>query len=285
MAHGKKPAIMFYPKDWIYDTQLQQATFATQGIWMNLFCYMHQAPKRGTLTGSLPGLARLVGALADEFRGALEEIDALGIATVTGLSQDSHGTIAISNRRMVREEESRIDARDRQRESRENKVLSQDCHKEVTKKSHECHSRAPAATANASSNVVVSGKGDARGKPEPAPDVKRVCDHWTTKIGACKTVTDAKPWIAKRLGVQKQTNPKYHVAENTADELCAAIDRYALEREGADPEFTYAMRNFFNASKGYAAHYLDPNYKPPKAKAQTFSQTLSPACDPGPLPN
>ena len=74
------PAFLWYPRDWLTDTQVQQASFATQGVWMNLLCRMHLSPTRGVLIGTLEGLSRLISVNPDELKALFNELKALNIA-------------------------------------------------------------------------------------------------------------------------------------------------------------------------------------------------------------
>lgn len=46
---GKNPCILFYPKDWREDNNLQACSMTSQGVFINLMCIMHSSDKYGYL--------------------------------------------------------------------------------------------------------------------------------------------------------------------------------------------------------------------------------------------
>ena len=107
---AKVPAFQFYPADWMRDTQLQMASASSRGIWINLLCAMWWAPTRGKLTGTVEDLKKLANCTAEEMLAFLEEVKRYVFANVT----ERHTRITVMNRRMTREEKSRISNRLRQ---------------------------------------------------------------------------------------------------------------------------------------------------------------------------
>ncbi|MBW2066995.1 MAG: hypothetical protein JRJ03_18965, partial [Deltaproteobacteria bacterium] len=59
---GKPPAFQFYVRDWLSDPQLRLASPSTRGIWIDLLCFMWEAPERGVIEASYEQLGRMVGA-------------------------------------------------------------------------------------------------------------------------------------------------------------------------------------------------------------------------------
>ena len=42
-----RPAMMFFPKDWLTDMGLQNCSIGARGLWFEMLCYMFFSPKRG----------------------------------------------------------------------------------------------------------------------------------------------------------------------------------------------------------------------------------------------
>tara|TARA_R110000824_G_scaffold75947_11_gene192612 strand:- start:2717 stop:3457 length:741 start_codon:yes stop_codon:yes gene_type:complete len=98
---GKKPAMLFYPRDWLADPALNVCSLCAQGLWLRMICYMWESEKRGYLMVNGKALhpdqiCRLVGAgnRADEVLHWLDELKDAGVYSVT---EDG----IIYNRRMV----------------------------------------------------------------------------------------------------------------------------------------------------------------------------------------
>lgn len=120
---GKNPAFQFYPNDWLGDPELQQATASTRGIWINLLCHMWWSRARGILSGTISELSRLAGCTETEWIVFHEENSRLKFADVTLCNK----IVTVTNRRMVREEQSRISTRLRVKRFR-----NASCNAEVT---------------------------------------------------------------------------------------------------------------------------------------------------------
>jgi hypothetical protein len=96
---AKNPADQFYFADWLSDVELQQATSATRGIWMNALCHMWFSKIRGEISGSEESLVRLLNCTSDEFCHFLSENLALGFCYT---NKNLTGIITLRNRRMYR---------------------------------------------------------------------------------------------------------------------------------------------------------------------------------------
>jgi hypothetical protein len=104
---GKNPAFQFYPRDWLSDTELQQASAVTRGIWINLLSHMWFATDRGMVSGTLDEMRRLSGCSEPEWFVFYEQNCRLKFADVTFCD----GIVTVKNRRMVREEKERESTR------------------------------------------------------------------------------------------------------------------------------------------------------------------------------
>jgi hypothetical protein len=115
---GKAPAFQFYVRDWLSDPQLRATSTVSKGIWIDLLCFMWEAPERGKLDGVTAGqLAKMTGATLAEIEVFLSEAKTLKFASVT----ERDKKITLENRRMVREEKERKANADRQARFREKK--------------------------------------------------------------------------------------------------------------------------------------------------------------------
>ena len=104
---GKPPAFQFYVRDWLSDPQLRMASHDTKGVWIDLLCFMWEAPERGQLTGTPPELARMVGATDEVFGIFLDEAKRLKFADVTFCNNE----VTLINRRMARDQKNRNNTR------------------------------------------------------------------------------------------------------------------------------------------------------------------------------
>lgn len=102
---GKKPAMLFYPRDWLADPALNVCSLCAQGLWIRMLCYMWEAESRGYLTVNGKALhkgqvCRLVGQNDPESEVLhwLKELEDAGVYSV-----DERG--AIFSRRIVGDQE------------------------------------------------------------------------------------------------------------------------------------------------------------------------------------
>ena len=125
---GKQPAFQFYPGDWRRDTEVQMASLATRGVWIEMLCCMWYAKERGKLQGTPESLSRLIGCTTDELILAIKEIEELKIGTVTRNANVTkrNNEITVINRRMYRDEQNRINNLKRQQKFRERKQQGKD---------------------------------------------------------------------------------------------------------------------------------------------------------------
>lgn len=158
---GKLPAFQFYPGDWMKDPSVRSVSLAARGLWLDMLCLMFESDRRGylQLAGqpiSAEQLARMVGEAPETIRPLLQELKTSGV-----FSSTEHGVIY--SRRLVREEQERVAARIRKRESRNRERESG--HNNVTVMSHPCPED------EVEDKISSSGGGDARGGGRPPPEV------------------------------------------------------------------------------------------------------------------
>jgi len=108
---AKSPAFQFYVKDWLSDPQLKMASHSTKGIWVDMLCYMWDAPERGELVGTEEQIIRLLGAKEGDFRLFCDEAKTLAFCY---FSVTDSLLVTVRNRRMFREEKERENNRIRQ---------------------------------------------------------------------------------------------------------------------------------------------------------------------------
>ena len=102
---GKAPAFQFYPGDWIQDTRI--LTPLTRGVWIDMLCFMWRSEERGTISGSVDQLARLLSCTRQEIETAINELSVTRIADVTKCND----VVTVTNRRMAKEEKERKNTR------------------------------------------------------------------------------------------------------------------------------------------------------------------------------
>jgi len=124
---AKKPAFQFYPRDWLADPQLRQASPATRGIWIDCLCFMWESSERGKLVGTPESLSRLLGITPEEFKAFLDEIMLLDVGDVTLCNKK----VTLANRRMVRDENARNNTKKRVQRHRQ-KRCNGTCNGDVT---------------------------------------------------------------------------------------------------------------------------------------------------------
>lgn len=95
----KAPAFQFYVRDWLSDPQLRMASHQTKGIWIDMICFMWEAPERGVITGKVNDICRMIGLKSTELDEFLVDAQRLDFASVR-FCQDE---VRIENRRMVRD--------------------------------------------------------------------------------------------------------------------------------------------------------------------------------------
>jgi hypothetical protein len=104
---AKLPAIQFYPADWRKDPGVQSLTYHQRGVWFEIICLMHESPRRGVL------LMPNGKSMTDEVLGRILGLDKQNITTTLtailecGVADREPETEALTNRRMIRDEELR----------------------------------------------------------------------------------------------------------------------------------------------------------------------------------
>jgi hypothetical protein len=103
---NKRPAILFYPGDWLRDTGLRLCSIEARGLWMDMICYMHDCVPYGYLKVNHKvihdvNLASMIGVNLDILQRLLKELIDFGVCGVDGEG-------CYFSRRMVRDEELRL---------------------------------------------------------------------------------------------------------------------------------------------------------------------------------
>lgn len=107
---AKAPAFQFYVRDWLSDPQLRMCSFATKGMWIDVLCYMWEAPERGVIQGTEEELSRMLGATNGDLSKFLEEAESTKFVSVTVHNKK----ITLTNRRMAREAKDKKNNAERQ---------------------------------------------------------------------------------------------------------------------------------------------------------------------------
>ena len=119
---GKAPAFQFYVKDWLSDPQLKQCSFSTKGIWIDLLCFMWDAPERGKLESTVNRLCKMIGARKSEFELFITEATELSFCDISVTGNGPSQDVTLINRRMNREVKQKENNRLRQQRHREKRV-------------------------------------------------------------------------------------------------------------------------------------------------------------------
>ena len=97
---GRQPYIPFYIGDYLKDTRV--LPLSVRGLWVDLICFMWDAPHRGELVGTLDEVARMVGCDAKEAEFALNLLKQKKTADIDLLPS---GEFRIVSRKMKRDHE------------------------------------------------------------------------------------------------------------------------------------------------------------------------------------
>lgn len=89
---NKRPAFLFFPRDWQTDPELRSCSLEARGLWIELMCVMHFSSRRGyLLTGGQPTTARQlanqVGAPEATVVRGLGELEQAGVLARTGTGE------------------------------------------------------------------------------------------------------------------------------------------------------------------------------------------------------
>ena len=114
MAKGKAPAMQFYVREWLSDPQLRQADPATRGIWIDLLCFMWDAPRRGIIQAEYSKLALMVAVKPEQLDFFIKEATELRFCDISVTDIALSQIVTITNRRMFREDIDRENNRLRQ---------------------------------------------------------------------------------------------------------------------------------------------------------------------------
>ncbi len=313
----KNPAFLFYPKDWISDTQLQQTTFQTRGIWMELLMRMHLGPRRGEITGRLDSLSRMIGCDVGVFCVAIREILSFGVGDIFKLSQECPATLSdiaegsdelfvVRNRRMVRDEKTRVYERERKRLQRCGDSSSDQpgflppqqekiaCPGSVPVLSRTCPGDVPSrarpgtATATAYGSASGTGEGDREervqgGKPQGAasgdngrthpkaktgspPEALALRDQWNEQVRKANGLNADDTGAAAIPWMVRRHRDDGLTWEAMARAQANYARQAALDLAGGSPR-PVALRNFWG-SDYRAEAYLAEDWQPSASRAR-----------------
>jgi hypothetical protein len=134
MSKRSLPWLQFYPSDWLSDS-VAGCSLAAQGLWLRMLFVAHKSQRYGYLEAdgkAIPDeqLARRCGcASSEEYRSLLAELFSAGVPART-----TEGVIY--SRRMVRDQQERDSAAERQRRHRSHAPVTLMSRGEVRCQSH-----------------------------------------------------------------------------------------------------------------------------------------------------
>lgn len=171
---GKAPAFQFYVRDWLADPQLRMASASTRGIWIDLLCYMWEAPVRGEISGTHEELRRLLNVDNDVYNLWITEAEKLQFCTV--IIRDKN--VIVQNRRMFRDANAKI-----------NHALAQDRYRERQKSDREV---TPPSSSSSSTSKNINKNSQS--------------EFFKTNIfeGLCKKCEGGQTWIYKTRSGRKK---------------------------------------------------------------------------------
>lgn len=138
MSKRSLPWLQFYPADWESDSNAG-CSLPAQGLWLRMICVMHTSQPYGYLEidgRPIPDelMFRRCGCVSvEEYRNLLVELFSAGVP-----SRSSEGVIY--SRRMVRDQQERDSAADRQRRHRSHASVTAMSRGEVRSQSHKSES-------------------------------------------------------------------------------------------------------------------------------------------------
>lgn len=105
--------------------------------------------------------------------------------------------------------------------------------------------------------------GESRPDPKQAPEVESVLNLWAELFGSDPTRTDARIWVARRLGLVRQSKGHEVTPYQLAD-LERAVRNYRVYLTAQGHDKAYAVRNFFNAQHAYCDAFTAADWQPPR---------------------
>lgn len=239
---GKAPAFQFYVRDWLSDPQLRMASLTTRGIWIDLLCFMWDAPDRGEIKSTLDKIARMVGASNGDLTLFLEEAQALRFCYAV---TDDNKNITVRNRRMHREANEKNNNRLRQKRFRD----KQKSNAEVTPLSS-------TASSTASVKIKKLNKKDRLKAAE-------IYDFYIDKIGPVQK--------SKQRAIE---NISSHLNEFLFENLKQSILNYKTITFERDPNYRKDPANFFSKREKFFVDYLPDNFQLPEGNQDDVFRRL-----------
>lgn len=181
---GKPPAFQFYVRDWLSDPQLKQCSFSTKGMWIDLLCFMWEAPERGVIKGTIESIKRMLGATDQEMEIFLNEVTFFCFANVTCNSDVTfcNTEVTIINRRMWREQQNREKTRKRVQKHREKKGCNGECNIDVTPPSSSSSSCTKVHNRLSEDNQNPEDFGPEKSTEKPTKKLGKNSKHFSEKI-------------------------------------------------------------------------------------------------------
>ena len=215
---GKAPAFQFYIRDWLSDPQLRATSTSTKGIWIDLLCFMWEAPDRGRLVDvTVEQVAKMTGATVGEVNIFLSEANTLKFATVT----ERDKKVTVENRRMVREERERRANAERQSRFRAKKQTPNNgqSNEKVTSLSSSSSSTSSSTSTSSQKN---RGSKDPLGQTTPTPSNGKLSAEQQARFDRFWAVYPKKRAKGQALNAWKKIRPD----ETLAGQIVNAVEQW-----------------------------------------------------------
>jgi hypothetical protein len=247
----KRPAMLFYPGDWLKDPAVRRLSLTSRAIWFDLLCFMFEGEERGSITGTPKELARLVGATAGEFRTFLVEAENTRLCDFdehdckgpTEPNTPSNRNLTLTNRRMVRDEKAREDNADRQRRYYDRHKPNVDLTADLTEPSQASSSSSSSSKKYIGADAPdVGARERRREKREYSPDFERAMSAYPPRVQGNSKPAAYKAWCAR-------------IADGVShEEMIAGVQRYATYVRGTGAMLVKQASTFFGPDE----HWKQP---------------------------
>ena len=260
---AKKPALLWYPGDWLKDQAVRKCSLAAKGAWRELLDLMH-ADDRDCLSGTVAEFARLLSTTEAEAAAVLTELVANEVCDIDDMPRVTFPSrvterdlkVTVVSRRLRRERISRESHALRQEKYRKSK--SSDA--EVTFPSSSSSSSSGAKEAkNRPNTEYKKNKKDSPEAPKAEPSVPRISADERRKVAAA-LIVDAYKDTVGRAGDDTYSLSKGYAAKllkkHSAETLARCVERYASQCRSlnTNPDYRISARAFFGPQARYEAY-------------------------------
>lgn len=232
---ARRPALQFYPGDWLRDS-VSGCSLGAQGLWLRMLMVMHDSEECGRLVQNgkpMPDAvtARRCGTDTVTLALHIAELEDAGV-----FSRDENGVIF--SRRMVREESDRKQTKDRVSNFRSKQTTYKNsnvaCNADVTPLKRQCNTHSSSSSSSS--------------KQEEKDSTKNL-----TSTDITRAVMEENHWSGIELhsAIQKQAQfelVETATAEEIRDRMNLAVKNYqTLKAE--DPKYKLGWQRFFDTGE------------------------------------